>query len=203
MKKITRMISIALVLTFTLLAFTACGPKPEDEAKKSVAAFFEALKKGDEKELKKNSISGENSEYLKDLIFNETSSDSDSKKMKELGKKIFEKTSYTIKSVKVENDKKVVVTTDITTIDFEVLFKKLIAAFFEKGLSNLTMSEDDQDKLLSDELKKIIDDKEVSTKTIKDVKITVEKIEGKWKVKLDSNMEKGILGNFNPKTLFK
>lgn len=198
MKKLMRIISVALVLTLTLLAFTACGTKPEDEAKKSVETFFKALKSGDAKELDKVTIKEKKTDFLKDISFQ-----GNNEAAQEVAKDLLGKTSYKINSVKADGDNKVIVTAEITSLDFQAIFKTFMKAVFAKAMSQPNLSEKEIENFYLKEFQKAIKANESKTKTIKDVKITVEKVDGKWKVDLDSNLEKGILGNFDPTSLLK
>ena len=166
---LTVIIVLAIVAVLTVLIVTSSDPK------KSVDGFLTNLKAGDFEKAQQFST-GDN--LLKDQEYNE-----------ETQKLFFDKISWKVKKVNVENDK-ANVEVEITNKDFTIITQNCM----KKMLSNLkavlqgSVSNNDLNKYFEEELKSDNVQMKTETKTIE-----VQKQDGKWKVVANKELANSLL----------
>lgn len=166
---LTVIIVLAIVALLTVLIVTSSDPK------KSVDGFLTNLKAGDFEKAQQFST-GDN--LLKDQEYSE-----------ETQKLFFDKISWKVKKVNVENDK-ANVEVEITNKDFTIITQNCM----KKMLSNLkavlqgSVSNNDLNKYFEEELKSDNVQMKTETKTIE-----VQKQDGKWKVVANKELANSLL----------
>lgn len=196
MKKTIKIVSLVLTLVLTVSLLTACSSKekadkPEDAVKKTVETFFADLKSGNIEGTRNATLNSENTNFLQGVV-----SEATKEPASDLSKKMFKDLSYEIKSVKLDGDNKAVATVDVTSIDYGLVMATVAGKVLQKGLANLNMTDTEIEQLTIDSLKEALSEKNLAQKTTKDVKINLEKKDGDWKIKSDSELQKAILGGF-------
>lgn len=120
----------------------------------------------------------------------------------EQGKQIFDnlfnKTTYEIKSAELQEDKSVLVTTDITTVDVGKAYSTAITNSFSQLLNNAFSGEELSDKeseqIIIDNLVNELNNSNTGTVTTT-VNIKVLKVDKTWKVDCDDAFINAITGN--------
>ena len=120
----------------------------------------------------------------------------------EQGKQIFDnlfnKTTYEIKSAELQEDKSVLVTTDITTVDVGKADSTAITNSFSQLLSNAfsgeELSDEESEQIIIDNLVNELNNSNTGTVTTT-VNIKVLKVDKTWKVDCDDAFINAITGN--------
>lgn len=120
----------------------------------------------------------------------------------EQGKQIFDnlfnKTTYEIKSAELQEDKSVLVTTDITTVDVGKAYSTAITNSFSQLLSNAfsgeELSDEESEQIIIDNLVNELNNSNTGTVTTT-VNIKVLKVDKTWKVDCDDAFINAITGN--------
>lgn len=120
----------------------------------------------------------------------------------EQGKQIFDnlfnKTTYEIKSAELQEDKSVLVTTDITTVDVGKAYSTAITNSFSQLLSNAfsgeELSDEESEQIIIDNLVNELNNSNTGTVTTT-VNIKVLKVDKTWKVDCDDEFINAITGN--------
>lgn len=120
----------------------------------------------------------------------------------EQGKQIFDnlfnKTTYEIKSAELQEDKSVLVTTDITTVDVGEAYSTAITNSFSQLLSNAfsgeELSDEESEQIIIDNLVNELNNSNTGTVTTT-VNIKVLKVDKTWKVDCDDAFINAITGN--------
>ena len=120
----------------------------------------------------------------------------------EQGKQIFDnlfnKTTYEIKSAELQEDKSVLVTTDITTVDVGKAYSTAITNSFPQLLSNAfsgeELSDEESEQIIIDNLVNELNNSNTGTVTTT-VNIKVLKVDKTWKVDCDDAFINAITGN--------
>ena len=120
----------------------------------------------------------------------------------EQGKQIFDnlfnKTTYEIKSAELQEDKSVLVTTDITTVDVGKAYSTAITNSFPQLLSNAfsgeELSDEESEQIIIDNLVNELNNSNTGTVTTT-VNINVLKVDKTWKVDCDDAFINAITGN--------
>lgn len=120
----------------------------------------------------------------------------------EQGKQIFDnlfnKTTYEIKSAELQEDKSVLVTTDITTVDVGKAYSTAITNSFSQLLNNAfsgeELSDEESEQIIIDNLVNELNNSNTGTVTTT-VNIKVLKVDKTWKVDCDDAFINAITGN--------
>ena len=120
----------------------------------------------------------------------------------EQGKQIFDnlfnKTTYEIKSAELQEDKSVLVTTDITTVDVGKAYSTAITNWFSQLLNNAfsgeELSDEESEQIIIDNLVNELNNSNTGTVTTT-VNIKVLKVDKTWKVDCDDAFINAITGN--------
>lgn len=179
--KAIRLIAIALA-ALSVFALASCGNEAEkaEEAKQALTDVMEGFKSGDEE------IVGR---------YADLSSDPD---LASLLTSSLENMSYEIKSVTVDGNK-AEVELSLTTVDSTQIMQKYIESVAamvsgEDYQSRIdTMTKEEYDKLMDEQLENILTGGEVGTVT-SDEKVSLTKENGEWKLG-DSSLGDKLLGN--------
>jgi len=181
-----RFISLLSVFSTISLLFAACssGPAP----KTVVTNFLDAVQAG-EFEKAQSYLATENN-----LFDSQVSTTSDAFG-EEVGKKIFARLEYEIKSQEINGDT-AKVTATITSLDMVriigQLFYELLPMAFAAAFSD--QSEADMDAMVEQYILNIISDPNAPT-TKSDVVINLKKADGQWLIEADDNLVNGLTGN--------
>lgn len=196
MKKIMRSIGFLLIFVIMALSLTGCNSAEENEAEDRVHLFFESLQNSDKSTFQEVTILEE-----KSALYNIQMEKIENKKIDEIGKFASENIAYKIRNSSEKESGIVVVTADVTSIDFNHLLKSVVVGTLKKSLFNPAISQENFQALALDELEKNFTTHNLETKTKEEVKIVVRKVDGTWKVSLDSKLEKRMFGRFDPITM--
>ena len=111
---------------------------------------------------------------------------------------LFNKTTYEIKSAELQEDKSVLVTADITTVDVGKAYSTAITNSFSQLLSNAfsseELSDEESEQIIIDNLVNELNNSNTGTVTTT-VNIKVLKVDKTWKVDYDDAFINAITGN--------
>lgn len=139
------------------------------------------------------------SKYLNynDLV--KTNEDSNDQESEEQVKKIFENLEYKIVSSE-EKDTEAIVKVDITNIDMEKVMgeamKNALAEAFSQAFSSIgeQKSEEENEDMFSEQFNQALENNKGS-KVINTVDIKLTKVDGHWKINMDSDLQNALMGN--------
>lgn len=176
------------LLVLVLLLIVACNKG--ETAEQATINAINAVKVLDKETLSK---------YMdyNDLI--EPSEDSSEQESEEHIKKIFENLDYKIVSSE-EKENEAVVKAEITNIDMEKVMgeamKNAFAEVFSQAFSNLgeQQSEEENVNMFNEHFNQAIENNKDS-KVINTVDIKLNKVDGQWKINMDSDLQNALMGN--------
>lgn len=179
--------NICSVLLIMACMFTLTSCKEVENAEKAVTDFMTAIQNcdyetmasiGNEMDADKINTTDEQSKQVFDNLFN--------------------KTTYEIKSAELQEDKSVLVTTDITTVDVGKAYSTAITNSFSQLLSNAfsgeELSDEESEQIIIDNLVNELNNSNTGTVTTT-VNIKVLKVDKTWKVDCDDAFINAITGN--------
>ena len=154
-------------------------PSPE----KTLNEMFQALKDGDFEKVNEFS----NYDEIKKITENDTSNNSImSPESIENQKLLYESLEWNIKSIKTEGNTATAVV-EVTNKDFNEIITNYMEKAFQAWFLQGDLSDEKAQEYLTEELKS----QDIPVKT-QEANITLEKENGKWKVKVDENLRKAI-----------
>ena len=163
--------NICSVLLIMACMFTLTSCKEVENAEKAVTDFMTAI---------------QNCDYETD------------EQGKQIFDNLFNKTTYEIKSAELQEDKSVLVTTDITTVDVGKAYSTAITNSFSQLLSNAfsseELSDEESEQIIIDNLVNELNNSNTGTVTTT-VNIKVLKVDKTWKVDCDDAFINAITGN--------
>lgn len=179
--------NICSVLLIMACMFTLTSCKEVENAEKAVTDFMTAIQNcdyetmasiGNEMDADKINTTDEQSKQVFDNLFN--------------------KTTYEIKSAELQEDKSVLVTADITTVDVGKAYSTAITNSFSQLLSNAfsseELSDEESEQIIIDNLVNELNNSNTGTVTTT-VNIKVLKVDKTWKVDCDDAFINAITGN--------
>lgn len=179
--------NICLVLLIMACMFTLTSCKEVENAEKAVTDFMTAVQNCDY-ETMASIGNGMDTDKI-----NTTDEQS-----KQVFDNLFNKTTYEIKSAELQEDKSVLVTTDITTVDVGKAYSTAITNSFSQLLSNAfsgeELSDEESEQIIIDNLVNELNNSNTGTVTTT-VNIKVLKVDKTWKVDCDDAFINAITGN--------
>lgn len=179
--------NICSVLLIMACMFTLTSCKEVENAEKAVTDFMTAIQNcdyetmasiGNGMDVDKINTTDEQGKQIFDNLFN--------------------KTTYEIKSAELQEDKSVLVTTDITTVDVGKAYSTAITNSFSQLLSNAfsdeELSDEESEQIIIDNLVNELNNSNTGTVTTT-VNIKVLKVDKTWKVDCDDAFINAITGN--------
>lgn len=192
LKKMGNIIKVASICLIFLSLLSACSLGTE-KPDKVVSNSLNALKKLDEKEMKKYFTYEELMDF-KDIEEEETE---DAFTDKEIQKLFFNNFKFKIKSTSIKDDT-ATVKTDITNLDMKNIMQLYFAEALQLAFGNFftgdkAISEEELEKQMAEILIKNMtkEDNKMVTTTV-DIKLT--KKDNKWKIQLDNTLQDAITG---------
>lgn len=189
MKRILKAIVLMLMFTTLMLSITACGD-PIKDAEAAVKREFEDLKSNNEDYVKNN--------YDEDSLSIFGLEGVDKEQVNEYFKTIMDNLSYEIVSSEKVDDKTIIVSTNISSINMESVMEKFMENItaFASTEEAINISEEDAYKKSIELLLKSL--KESEKEIIKiPVDITVSKTKNGWAAQFDENIGSAIYGGIN------
>ncbi len=176
------------LLVFMLLLNVACSKG--ETAEQATINALNAVKTLDKDILNK---------YMNynDLV--ETSEDSNDQESEEHVKKIFENLEYEIISSE-EKENEAVVNVEITNIDMEKVMgetmKSALAEAFSQAFSSIgeQQSDEENEDMFNEYFNNAIENNK-DFKAINTVDIKLTKVDGQWKINMDSDLQNALMGN--------
>lgn len=179
--------NICSVLLIMVCMFTLTSCKEVENAEKAVTDFMTAIQNCDY-ETMASIGNGMDADKI-----NTTDEQS-----KQVFDNLFNKTTYEIKSAELQEDKSVLVTTDITTVDVGKAYSTAITNSFSQLLSNAfsgeELSDEESEQIIIDNLVNELNNSNTGTVTTT-VNIKVLKVDKTWKVDCDDEFINAITGN--------
>jgi len=179
--------NICSVLLIMACMFTLTSCKEVENAEKAVTDFMTAIQNCDY-ETMASIGNGMDADKI-----NTTDEQS-----KQVFDNLFNKTTYEIKSAELQEDKSVLVTTDITTVDVGKAYSTAITNSFSQLLSNAfsgeELSDEESEQIIIDNLVNELNNSNTGTVTTT-VNIKVLKVDKTWKVDCDDEFINAITGN--------
>ena len=179
--------NICSVLLIMACMFTLTSCKEVENAEKAVTDFMTAIQNCDY-ETMASIGNGMDADKI-----NTTDEQS-----KQVFDNLFNKTTYEIKSAELQEDKSVLVTTDITTVDVGKAYSTAITNSFSQLLSNAfsreELSDEESEQIIIDNLVNELNNSNTGTVTTT-VNIKVLKVDKTWKVDCDDAFINAITGN--------
>lgn len=179
--------NICSVLLIMACMFTLTSCKEVENAEKAVTDFMTAVQNCDY-ETMASIGNGMDADKI-----NTTDEQS-----KQVFDNLFNKTTYEIKSAELQEDKSVLVTTDITTVDVGKAYSTAITNSFSQLLSNAfsgeELSDEESEQIIIDNLVNELNNSNTGTVTTT-VNIKVLKVDKTWKVDCDDEFINAITGN--------
>lgn len=179
--------NICLVLLIMACMFTLTSCKEVENAEKAVTDFMTAIQNCDY-ETMASIGNGMDADKIN------TTDEQD----KQIFDNLFNKTTYEIKSAELQEDKSVLVTTDITTVDVGKAYSTAITNSFSQLLSNAfsgeELSDEESEQIIIDNLVNELNNSNTGTVTTT-VNIKVLKVDKTWKVDCDDAFINAITGN--------
>ena len=179
--------NICSVLLIMACMFTLTSCKEVENAEKAVTDFMTAIQNCDY-ETMASIGNGMDADKI-----NTTDEQS-----KQVFDNLFNKTTYEIKSAELQEDKSVLVTADITTVDVGKAYSTAITNSFSQLLSNAfsseELSDEESEQIIIDNLFNELNNSNTGTVTTT-VNIKVLKVDKTWKVDCDDAFINAITGN--------
>lgn len=179
--------NICSVLLIMACMFTLTSCKEVENAEKAITDFMTAIQNCDY-ETMASIGNGMDADKI-----NTTDEQS-----KQVFDNLFNKTTYEIKSAELQEDKSVLVTTDITTVDVGKAYSTAITNSFSQLLSNAfsgeELSDEESEQIIIDNLVNELNNSNTGTVTTT-VNIKVLKVDKTWKVDCDDEFINAITGN--------
>lgn len=179
--------NICSVLLIMACMFTLTSCKEVENAEKAVTDFMTAIQNCDY-ETMASIGNGMDADKI-----NTTDEQS-----KQVFDNLFNKTTYEIKSAELQEDKSVLVTADITTVDVGKAYSTAITNSFSQLLSNAfsgeELSDEESEQIIIDNLVNELNNSNTGTVTTT-VNIKVLKVDKTWKVDCDDEFINAITGN--------
>lgn len=179
--------NICSVLLIMACMFTLTSCKEVENAEKAVTDFMTAIQNCDY-ETMASIGNGMDADKIN------TTDEQD----KQIFDNLFNKTTYEIKSAELQEDKSVLVTTDITTVDVGKAYSTAITNSFSQLLSNAfsdeELSDEESEQIIIDNLVNELNNSNTGTVTTT-VNIKVLKVDKTWKVDCDDAFINAITGN--------
>lgn len=179
--------NICSVLLIMACMFTLTSCKEVENAEKAVTDFMTAIQNCDY-ETMASIGNGMDADKI-----NTTDEQS-----KQVFDNLFNKTTYEIKSAELQEDKSVLVTTDITTVDVGKAYSTAITNSFSQLLNNAfsgeELSDEESEQIIIDNLVNELNNSNTGTVTTT-VNIKVLKVDKTWKVDCDDAFINAITGN--------
>lgn len=179
--------NICSVLLIMACMFTLTSCKEVENAEKAVTDFMTAIQNCDY-ETMASIGNGMDADKIN------TTDEQD----KQIFDNLFNKTTYEIKSAELQEDKSVLVTTDITTVDVGKAYSTAITNSFSQLLSNAfsdeELSDEESEQIIIDNLVNELNNSNTGTVTTT-VNIKMLKVDKTWKVDCDDAFINAITGN--------
>lgn len=179
--------NICSVLLIMACMFTLTSCKEVENAEKAVTDFMTAIQNCDY-ETMASIGNGMDADKI----------DTTDEQGKQIFDNLFNKTTYEIKSAELQEDKSVLVTTDITTVDVGKAYSTAITNSFSQLLSNAfsgeELSDEESEQIIIDNLVNELNNSNTGTVTTT-VNIKVLKVDKTWKVDCDDAFINAITGN--------
>lgn len=179
--------NICSVLLIMACMFTLTSCKEVENAEKAITDFMTAIQNCDYETM---ALIGNGMDADKINTTDEQS--------KQVFDNLFNKTTYEIKSAELQEDKSVLVTTDITTVDVGKAYSTTITNSFSQLLSNAfsgeELSDEESEQIIIDNLVNELNNSNTGTVTTT-VNIKVLKVDKTWKVDCDDTFINAITGN--------
>lgn len=185
MKKIKRILSLLMTIMM-VMSVSGCGEV--EKAKKSVDEMFGAFETVNLEQI---------NTYLNTDELSSLELLTDDSKSEEVFKLMFSKLSHNIISVEEADENTIVVKTEITTIDMGLVFQEWmqesIKMAFDGAFSGESLSEDEYNKKVEEQLLEILkkEDRQTVTNTV-DIKYV--KTDNKWDIQVDDKLTDALLG---------
>lgn len=185
MKKIKRILSLLMTMML-VMSVSGCGEV--EKAKKSVDDMFGAFETVNLEQI---------NTYLNTDELSSLELLTDDSKSEEVFKLMFSKLSHNIISVEEADENTIVVKTEITTIDMGLVFQEWmqesIKMAFDGAFSGESLSEDEYNKKVEEQLLEILkkEDRQTVTNTV-DIKYV--KTDNKWDIQVDDKLTDALLG---------
>lgn len=185
MKKIKRILSLLMTIML-VMSVSGCGEV--EKAKKSVDEMFGAFETVNLEQI---------NTYLNTDELSSLELLTDDSKSEEVFKLMFSKLSHNIISVEEADENTIVVKTEITTIDMGLVFQEWmqesIKMAFDGAFSGESLSEDEYNKKVEEQLLEILkkEDRQTVTNTV-DIKYV--KTDNKWDIQVDDKLTDALLG---------
>lgn len=185
MKKIKRILSLLMTMML-VMSVSGCGEV--EKAKKSVDEMFGAFETVNLEQI---------NTYLNTDELSSLELLTDDSKSEEVFKLMFSKLSHNIISVEEADENTIVVKTEITTIDMGLVFQEWmqesIKMAFDGAFSGESLSEDEYNKKVEEQLLEILkkEDRQTVTNTV-DIKYV--KTDNKWNIQVDDKLTDALLG---------
>lgn len=185
MKKIKRILSLLMTMML-VMSVSGCGEV--EKAKKSVDEMFGAFETVNLEQI---------NTYLNTDELSSLELLTDDSKSEEVFKLMFSKLSHNIISVEEADENTIVVKTEITTIDMGLVFQEWmqesIKMAFDGAFSGESLSEDEYNKKVEEQLLEILkkEDRQTVTNTV-DIKYV--KTDNKWDIQVDDKLTDALLG---------
>lgn len=185
MKKIKRILSLLMTIMM-VMSVSGCGEV--EKAKKSVDEMFGAFETVNLEQI---------NTYLNTDELSSLELLTDDSKSEEVFKLMFSKLSHNIISVEEADENTIVVKTEITTIDMGLVFQEWmqesIKMAFDGAFSGESLSEDEYNKKVEEQLLEILkkEDRQTVTNTV-DIKYV--KTDNKWNIQVDDKLTDALLG---------
>lgn len=179
--------NICSVLLIMVCMFTLTSCKEVENAEKAVTDFMTAIQNCDY-ETMASIGNGMDTDKI----------NTTDEQGKQIFDNLFNKTTYEIKSAELQEDKSVLVTTDITTVDVGKAYSTAITNSFSQLLSNAfsseELSDEESEQIIIDNLVNELNNSNTGTVTTT-VNIKVLKVDKTWKVDCDDAFINAITGN--------
>lgn len=182
-----RLKNICSVLLIMACMFTLTSCKEVENAEKAVTDFMTAIQNCDY-ETMASIGNGMDADKI----------NTTDEQGKQIFDNLFNKTTYEIKSAELQEDKSVLVTTDITTVDVGKAYSTAITNSFSQLLNNAfsgeELSDEESEQIVIDNLVNELNNSNTGTVTTT-VNIKVLKVDKTWKVDCDDAFINAITGN--------